>query len=162
MPHEVKLGTIITGDAQRDAVHIAVSPTIAKERLSPGQHCGIGGTTKEPVGIVDPFLKSGVIPGELFWLFLYPGTITSLRHDWTHPAFGEASKSITSEAWLRKYVSNKEYSYEELMEAAKLHLLSGEYFCIGTDDDQTPDDFWVHYAAVTGKIGSGNFFSCAC
>jgi hypothetical protein len=92
------LGNLITdGDRRRDAVHIAVAPVTAAESLVPGQHVGftpVGQTeavgsveVDRQVGIVDPFLTVGVQPGERFWLFLYPNTITSLRHYWSHPAF---------------------------------------------------------------------------
>lgn len=79
-------------DARRDAVHIAVAPVVAAEELAPGRRVGLredglasGG--EEPIGVVDPFREAPVLPGQLFWLFLFPGTITSLRHVWTHPAF---------------------------------------------------------------------------
>jgi hypothetical protein len=36
---------------------------------------------------VDPFLADPVQPGQMFWLFLYPQTITGLRHVWEHLAF---------------------------------------------------------------------------
>jgi hypothetical protein len=95
-----RLGQLITnGDRRRDAVHVAVAPVTAVERLLPGQHVGFASPDSfeavapaaEPVGIVDPYLANPVEPGERFWLFLYPNTVTSLRHVWTHPAFAAAN-----------------------------------------------------------------------
>jgi len=89
------LGKFITdGDRRRDAIHIAVAPVTAAAALTPGQHVGLVGDDTEQVGpadncigIVDPFLQRAVEPGQRFWLFLYPNTVTSLRHYWTHPDF---------------------------------------------------------------------------
>lgn len=92
------LGQTPSRDARRDAVHIAVIPVVATHTLYPGHHVGINESgcayapnydyrSDKTIGIVDPFLGGGVNKGEQFWLFLYPGTITSLRHVWTHPAF---------------------------------------------------------------------------
>jgi hypothetical protein len=98
-----RLGQLITdGDRRRDAIHIAVAPVTAAERLAPGRHVGLvgeGGTElvgpcDRPIGIVDPFLAEDVEPGQRFWLFLYPGTIVSLRHIWTHPAFTAAAAAV--------------------------------------------------------------------
>src|SRR5687768_16079234 len=92
------LGKIITSAVQRDAVHIAIAPVIANERLKPGQPIGfktpgdptiVTGRGTRSIGIVDPFLMEEVVAGERFYIFLYPQTITSLRHDWTHPAFDQ-------------------------------------------------------------------------
>ena len=76
-----KLGEVITDDPGRDAVHVAVIPMLAARVMHPGEHL--------KNGIVDPYLKAPVQPGEKYWLLLYPNTVTSLRHVWTHPAFAE-------------------------------------------------------------------------
>jgi hypothetical protein len=95
MAHEdLGLGKLIIGEAHRDAVHVAVAPVVAQENLSPGDHVDAnGGWAGERVGIVDPFLREPVRKGDRFWLFLYPGTVTGLRHMWTHPAFAPARPS---------------------------------------------------------------------
>lgn len=98
-----RLGKLIEdGERRRDAIHVAVAPVTAVERLSPGQHVGLVregdvelvGSCAEPIGVVDPFLTADVEPGQRFWLFLYPETITGLRHVWTHPAFSRASAAV--------------------------------------------------------------------
>lgn len=98
------LGQEPAADARRDAVHVAVAPIRARHQLQPGDHVGLAtdkqGRTRafyvpvsdsrameEAVGIVDPFRTGPVEEEGLFWLFLYPNTVTSLRHVWTHPAF---------------------------------------------------------------------------
>lgn len=86
------VGNLIdTNDARRDAIHVAVAPVEAAEDLLPGQHVGLvagrASAEAESIGVVDPFLTSPVLKGQRFWLFLYPNTVTSLRHVWTHPAF---------------------------------------------------------------------------
>ena len=87
------VGKLLDGTEGRDAVHFALAPVIAGQWLHPGENVGLLDDCKtaviadDPVGIVDPFLTAEVKPGERFWLFLYPGTITSLRHVWTHNAF---------------------------------------------------------------------------
>ena len=98
-----RLGQLIEdGDRRRDAIHIAVAPVTAAGRLAPGQHVGLVeegnpelvGPCGRNIGIVDPFRTAEVEPGQRFWLFLYPGTITGLRHVWTHPAFTAAAAAV--------------------------------------------------------------------
>jgi hypothetical protein len=79
-------------DDKRDAIHIAIAPVVAAHTLGPGQHVGPYndgryGITATPIGIVDPFLIAAVAENSPFWLCLYPYSITSLRHVWTHPSF---------------------------------------------------------------------------
>lgn len=175
------VGKILDGPAERDAVHFAVAPVSTDEMLSPGQHIGItrGKATAAPdvpcVGIVDPFLRSRVMPGDRFWLFLYPGSITSLRHEWTHSAFSEAptveppdSEGERSIKWMADFAEQYGFTGSRMMEAARDYLRDGEYFCDGGtfEGEYVPDEFWTHYQNITGeKIDPerrNNFFTCAC
>lgn len=70
------MGTILpAGVGGRDAVHVAVIAVTATEKLVPGQDVTkegrtMGATGGAWVGIVDPFLKRAVFPGDRYWLFL--------------------------------------------------------------------------------------------
>lgn len=87
------LGTLIDDKQKRDAIHLAVEPVVAGERLSPGERItvvdGVAMSADDPeaLGIVDPFLKNPVRKGQRFWFVMLPRTIKSLRHVWAHPAF---------------------------------------------------------------------------
>lgn len=182
------IGQLIEYEQHRDAIHIAVTPVICgAEELIPGQRIGfiepgnterVGSHAEHRIGIVDPFLTRNVFLGQRFWMFLLPNTITSLRHDWTHPAF-EASavpgRPISaSEVWLRNLADSVEITYSRLMRGAEDWLASkrngewGEYITGGSEMEGTmvPDEFWNHYENVTGKKVAeehrGSFFSCSC
>jgi len=185
------IGEIIDETARRDAVHFALAPVIAAERLSPGQHIGfvgentVGPMTNKPLGIVDPFLPGPVNKGDRFWMFLYPNTITSLRHEWSHEAFDTEEKDpvianyvltdklpyddfiSNSKTWLTEFAWTADISYDELMNAAKDSIEHGEYLSDGGkwEGFHTPSEFWRHYEIVTGKPvedHDANFFSCSC
>lgn len=182
--HEVKLGQVLEGPEQRDAIHIAVAPVVANEKLFPGQDIGFViegntervGVSKNPIGIVDPLLKGPVYPEQPFWMLLYPQTITSLRHEWTHPVFAEqvgdngdaltaAKKRITEIADVLGM------SYTDLMNAAGLWCRHEEYTTeYGSEHwrDTFPEyatEFWALHEIVTGiktKDETASFFSCSC
>ncbi len=95
---DLGIGELITTPQAKDATHIAIVPVIAGEMLYPAQHVGlisipgvqpyvVGGGAIVPVGLVDPYLKNRVMPGDEFWLFIYPGKYRALRHAWVSEAF---------------------------------------------------------------------------
>lgn len=175
------IGKLITDEQQRDAIHMAVAPVFAAERLAPGQHVGfigsgeVGGGAVKLLGIVDPFLPSPVFKGDKFWMFLYPNSITSLRHDWEHPdffkdAYGgfKSNKSYpVEEGRLRIFADEAGITYERLLEGAEDFVENGNYMVDGGrwEGFDIYDSFWDDYEKVTGKKRSDKkwgFFSCAC
>ena len=178
------LGSKITENEKRDAIHLAVEPVVAAHTLRPGDDVGFidggVGTCDNPVGIVDPFLKSNVKKGDRFWLVVYPRQITSLRHVWTHPAFPETEVSVVvgnnqkdiSEAWLRAFVQRSDCpSYETVIAAAigeGTQSWSKEYLHFDGQDahGEIPPEFWQHVEVVTGRkipdSDRASYFSCAC
>ncbi len=179
---------IVRGDYTRDAIHVAVVPMKAAHLLHPGQHVGLvdqetAGTTDSPVGIVDPFLTTHVKMGEKFWLCLYPGSITSLNHIWTHPAFhaveskpeddpGSTSDKAESEEWLRGYALQNSPYYEDedkAYHALLSDLTSGRVHYYGTDlhsrsELEDEEELKHHAQTVLGKVISFDTFefSCSC
>ena len=162
------IGSIIEGDAHRDAIHVAVAPCVAGEDLEPGTRVGFSedGTVNEwknnSVGIVDPFLRKTVKKGQKFWLFLYPGTALNLRHEWDNPHFRQP-ESNPSMIWLGEYATAHHMTLQDLLAGVKRYIESN---CDDAtlDDDfkdyEVPDIFWHHYQAVTGQAGKGNFWGC--
>lgn len=97
------VGTVLSEDVKRDAVHFAVEPIVLGERgLRPGDEVGrladgtFGRAAEKPLGIIDPFIpKTGVLnKGDRVFLFIEPGTIRSLRHVWEHPEFPDVQAGI--------------------------------------------------------------------
>ncbi len=176
------IGQIIDGNPPRDAIHVAVAPAVAGESLRPGQHIAIKGgiaslaPSGEGIAIVDPFLTDSIVlKDEKFWVLLYPGSITSLRHHWRHPAFADEApepdpivKDTESWQWIKDYASGLGLDYDELIGAAKDYIARGEYLNKGEllVGEYVDDEFWEHYENVTGKAvrskDRGNFFSCSC
>lgn len=179
------LGSLITTDEQRDAIHVAVCPVIAGEIVAPGDRVGFIdavkftiGHTQNTIGIVDPFLKNMVYPGEKCWMILYPNTITGLRHQWAHPAFKEQEYTVVdvqeSEKWLRHWAATKGIEYGQLLHDITTSQYDGERYITaqgvdmhGYEGPGTEEEFWRHAEAVTGteiseEQRSKTHFSCSC
>ena len=178
---EANLGKLIDETAQRDAIHVAIAPVVAAHDMNPGMHVGLDAKglanhVAVHVGIVDPFLTSMVQKGQRFYMVLYPKSITSLRHDWTHPAFprqvlpAEGSRE-ESELWLRLYAKDKncyddsEKAFNDLIAG----LRSGELYFHGSDlhgrfDLENESELRMHAERYLGiEIDFGRFeFSCSC
>jgi hypothetical protein len=174
------LGKIIDSPQERDAVHIAVAPVVASENMAPGNRICFtaqGDTENvrlsmpndaDAIGIVDPFLRNLVLAGEKFWMFLLPNTITSLRHDWTHPDF-DSVEGNESRRWIEVFAAQLDQTYNRLMEAADLWDHHKEYTFDNSErykvfDHDKWGDFWDHYEIVTGKKveDASSFFTCSC
>lgn len=173
------LGTIITEAEARDAIHLAVEPVIAAHALRPGEHIGFVdtnrrvGVSKNPVGIVDPFLGEAVQEGQRFWLIVYPRRITSLRHVWEHPDFdkpvvvdaADQQKLIAIHA-ITEFAKELGSWFDEVMERADEYVENDEYWIEGGrfEGQGLPDKFWDHYQTLRGKRPTHDwgFFSCSC
>lgn len=192
MADELKLGHIIdpTRDVHRDATHVAVVPMTASVVLLPGNRVNAEGLPLAPhVGIVDPFLDCIVKAGERFWCYLFPGTVTGMRHEWQHPAFPTTSvvapppATLTptiktalqhqsdSETWLRKFADSYGMSFEDLLDAADQYAQHGNATVQHGSQQWRDDfyghekDFWHHYEIFRGvkvKDRDGNPFCCTC
>ncbi|SHG87174.1 hypothetical protein [Bradyrhizobium erythrophlei] len=192
------IGRLLQGPTDRDAIHVAVAPVYCFETIYPGQHIGfVDGnaergivSAKVPaermIGIADPFLRSPIGSGGMFWMFLYPNTVTGLKHLWKHPAFdvdvakAVADKKAASEAWLRNFCENSDGpSYDNLIKAAlnggawadeedsyySISIEDGHFGVYGTDaHGEIPSEFWDHLEALTGfKVTERpEYFSCSC
>lgn len=180
------MGTILPETASgRDAVHVAVIVVTAQEILHPGQHVSKDGRAEGArVGIVDPFLTVRVYPGQRYWMYLYPRTITSLRHEWAHPDFVEEATSpppteaaapdaaiAVSEQWLRDFCSTGDCpGYYEVLATAEAYLDSGEvdeslYFEGSDAHGYIPPDFWTHVCTILRRPMPSErptYFSCSC
>jgi hypothetical protein len=181
------LGTIITENEKRDAIHLAVDNAVAGEKLAPGEDVGFlpdgtFGSCDNPIGIVDPFLKKPVKKGQRFWIVIYPRKITSLRHVWEHPDFPDRTQEAVkvvepvkvkseSEIWMENEADRLGVGYQELLDRARIYVKHGEYWSEGGrfEGENVSEGFWKHYSAITGESvshGDGgydeSFFSCSC
>lgn len=190
-----QFGRLVPADFpdERDAIHIATAAVFATEDLNPGDHVGfvdkrqdhMGRSELAPVGVVDCFLPRPVKKGERFWVFLYPGTIQSLRHSWSHPSFDMRQQLIRAmeetpakkrmKEFARELSSATNYdgsgdtvTFEELIDRATQYVNGGEYWCEGGrfEGQGIYEEFWDDFEELTGlKVPEGDrysFFSCSC
>jgi hypothetical protein len=155
MSGDIGVGKLLKHEQGRDAIHVAVLVVKTGERLQPGERVrvadGVAFSNAHGPGIIDPFLPESVGKGKKCWMFLNPGSISSLRHDWTHPQIVERTKdeileedtaaaqalSARKEAAmdrLRTHAAQCGKSYDHLVETVAEALDSGSGH--GGDDAQ--------------------------
>lgn len=178
---ESKLGSLITRYEDRDAVHIAIAPVVAGENLKRGATIFIekdiawNSGERMSIGIVDPFLPvENVVKGAKFWACLYPNSIVSLRHHWSHPAFppNEDNSSERLEfatGMIKKWAEEAGQDYDTMMYQAGRYLREDWYYvCDGErwEGFYVDDTFWNAYEVITGTVvhskKRGSWFSCSC
>jgi hypothetical protein len=177
MSSDVRLGYLIGREEKRDAIHIAIAPVVASHDIAPGQPIGfvragdseLVGIGVSPVGIADPFLKEVVAKGERFWMFLNPNTITSLRHEWTHPLFSDAPSE--DDLFIKFFAAKCGVRVERLLDNASYYADDdSHYLHMGENEDYKDvtsaewDRFWAIFEQREGKApkDKGSFFSCSC
>lgn len=104
--YQPNVGEFCHEQALRDCIHVPLAPLVTAEEMVPGECFATDGKTAYPVadddpkavGIIDPFLrrKMKTIPkGSTVWGWIFPGTVTGLRHQWLHSAFASKPKEKT-------------------------------------------------------------------
>lgn len=186
---EPDLTKLISGPAERDAIHVAVVPLTAGERLYSGQKVRLSSTdntvafkadynsTDKAIGYVSVFMEDengynkGVEKGERFWCMLMPGTVTGMQHRWSHPAFDAPQVSMEEhELWLRNFCDMWNFDWDQLIDAgthSRYVVAGGTDLHCSVELGEDHDLFWYHLEGYTGKKfdeehRDGMGWSCSC
>ena len=182
----VEVGQLLNGTEKKDAIHVAIYPAIANKTLHPAtpvtlldenQDIAVQCPAGVSFGIVDPFLQKPVKAGERFYIFVNPNTITSLRHDWTHPALKpDQDVGHDTKEWAKRWMIDlgQKYgmNYDELMWAGEKWIDEGKVLTVhGTLDitnawnEEERAKYWECIEIITGKKPPSiedEPFSCSC
>jgi hypothetical protein len=182
MKDEVKIGQLLTANEQKDAIHIAVAPVTANEEIMPGDEigfidsaAGLVGDCDKPIGIADPFLKRAIKKGERFYLFLFPNTVTGMRHEWQHPAFTTAmqasDKAADARRWIEQLAENigdPFDTFDLLMAHVQNCIDGGSHFTEHGHESmrsiwyENEEQFWKHFETLTGNKKPHKYMSVFC
>lgn len=203
MSGDIGLGRLIQGAASKDAVHIAVAPVQSRKPLERGQlvkfdygdpspydddgyYVVPADKRSEALGYVDIYLEKDPEAEERFYVMLFPGTVLSMKHVWTHPLFHGKNLPLANQAAIAQanaeiariaedvYSGNGYYSNPggltaaDLVSAAKDYVNHGEYWNEGPlfEGVYLDQRFWEHYELATGQLvpegKRGSFFTCSC
>ena len=175
------------GAGERDCVHVAIMPVISDDdaiyrgnslKLVLGTSDHVRRGPDNGIGVADPFLTRPVRKGERFWMFLRPGTITGLRHHWTHPLIDAPPvERSPAENWLRQFADRWNMDYDELIAAASRPLsdsddenyIIAEGISLHRAEDLEGEDvlFWQYLSELTQQTYDRDHqqrfvWSCSC
>jgi len=173
------IGQLVGHTGIRDAIHCPIISAVAKMNLNVGTPVSILETGEAEqsdlyscVGIVDPFLRGFVQKGEQFWVWVRPGSISSLTHQWTHKRIPEFAAVVPDKEKAR--VRLQEFA-EGPLHVSLEEMLATIEACRGDTDNALYDHgyeslgvyagFWDDYELYTGKPDPNKegwfyFFTC--
>lgn len=174
------IGQLVGHTGVRDAIHCPIISAVAKMNLNVGTPVSILETGEAEqsdlhtcVGIVDPFLRRCVQRGEQFWVWVRPGSISSLTHKWTHKLIPDFAEIVPAKEQAR--VRLQEFA-EGPLHVTLDEMLEAIEACRRDDDNALYDHgyeslsvypgFWTDYELYTGKPdpnkaeGYFYFFTC--
>jgi hypothetical protein len=115
------------------------------------------------VGIVDPFLTAPVQTGQMFWMLLIPYSISTLRHEWTHPQIPQQADVRRNDSiqFLTAMGGQIGCTYEEFIG----QIADGTVYTRDNESvfDSQEERIKQHYTIATGlPVPEDFYFSCAC
>jgi len=175
------LGQRLGHTGVRDAVHVPIISAKAAHELRPGQHVILNAdgsvssclTENTSLGVVDPYINGIIKPGDSVWVFVRPGSISTLTHHWTHPKVVDITEVVPDKEKAR--IRLQEFAENELGVTLD-RMLSAIEACRTDDGDalyshsyeslSVYDGFWSDYEMYTGNSdpnkneGYFYFFTC--
>jgi hypothetical protein len=144
----------------RDAIHIATLIVVAGEPLLPNQDIGVDkdniATVKDPIGRVDPFLKDTIYKGDIFYMILYPNTVSGMKHHWKHPKL-DVLPPNPKEFPIIKYIADKCGKTVECLMEDSMGFVEYEDYVYDNSErykDITSEEwlaFWDAFEIITQK-----------
>lgn len=110
----------------KDAVHVAIVSVRAGEYIARGQRFKMNEfneavSDSNGFAVVDPFRKSDVTRGDVFWGLLDQREVPNVRHVWDHPEIKEftPTRETQKNKSLQDCADKLKMTYEDLMSAVK-------------------------------------------
>lgn len=174
------IGQLVGHIGVRDAIHCPIISAVAKMNLNVGTPVVIleSGEAEQSdffsyVGIVDPFLKAYVQKGEQFWVWVKPGSISSLTHKWTHNRIPDVAEVVpekeAARVRLEEFANGPLHVSLEEMLAVIAACATGHgdpLYDHGYEGLSEYEGFWDDYMLYTGKPDPNQsrdfygFFTC--
>lgn len=111
----------------KDAIHVAIVSVRAGEYIARGQRFKLNEFNEavadhDGFAVVDPFRKSDVTRGDVFWGLLDQREVPNVRHEWDHPEINEfiPARETQKNRYLDKCAEKLKMPYADLMSAISM------------------------------------------